>query len=515
MLIISKRNRLTAVPFFCFCMRSIFLFAFVLVVAYATAQNYYTDALLYSRNFAGGTARSIGVAGAFGSVGADLGSIHINPAGLGLYRSTDMAVTPGLRLGYNQSSFNGNSTNTSFSNVYFGQAGIAWTLFLKEGSANDELSFNPNKIRSVTIGLNYQRQSFFTRRTEYSATNVGASNATGFANYVNATQSPVNLNNYPPEVVLLRDAGIIYQDTSNGNYLSGVASPVNQYGNMARKGAKDEVSIAVGANVNDKIYFGFGIGIPIVTNLLTSEFSEVNANDSVIHFNSYLFQDDLRASGVGVNASLGFIYRATSWMRVGVAYHLPTFYTLSDEYLLQSQVNFDTAIVTSGVQYAPLRYRFRSPMKGTISMSFYAKQHAFFSVDYEFMNYGAMRYNFGKDYTAYSERTNNFMKTNYTFGHTLRAGVEGAHKWFRVRAGYSFSSSPFKKTYGNATYREAVHSGSIGLGYKGKKFYADLTYTVSATKDVHSLMALADITNKLASHRVLVTLGWRITPRKR
>lgn len=515
MLITSKRNRITAIPFFCFCMRSIFLFAFVFVRAYVVAQNYYTDALLYSRNFTGGTARSIGVAGAFSSVGADLGSMHINPAGLGLYRSTDMAVTPGLRLGYNQSSFNGNNTNTSFSNVYFGQAGIAWTLFLKEGSANDELSFNPNKIRSVTIGLNYQRQSFFTRRTEYSATNVGISNATGFAEYVNAAQLPVNLNNYPPEIVLLRDAGLIYLDTATGNYQSAVPAPVNQYGNIARKGAKDEVNVAAGANINDKVYVGLGIGIPIVSNLFVSEFSEVNANDSVIYFNSYLFRDDMRASGVGVNASVGLIYRATSWMRIGAAYHLPTFYTLSDEYLLQSQVNFDTAIVTSGVQYAPLRYRFRSPMKGIISMSFYVKQYAFFSVDYEFMNYGAMRYNFGKDYTAYSERTNNYLKSNYTFGHTLRAGVEGAHKWFRVRAGYSFSSSPFKKTYRNATYGEVVHSGSIGLGYKGKKFYADLAYTVSAIKDVHSLMALAAITNKLASHQVLATLGWRIMPRKR
>ena len=41
-----------------------------------------------------GTARAMAMAGAFTSLGADLSSMSINPAGLGMYRHSDISITP-------------------------------------------------------------------------------------------------------------------------------------------------------------------------------------------------------------------------------------------------------------------------------------------------------------------------------------------------------------------------------------------------------------------------------------
>lgn len=496
-------------------MKTQLLIAFWGVCLVVQAQSYENDALLYSRQQISGTARTVGVGGAFGAVGADMGSIGVNPAGLGLFRSIDISVTPGLQLAFNDSKFNNSLSTGSRSGLYMGQAGLAWTVFSKKGVSADEISFTaPNRLRSFSFAINYQRQSFFSRNIEYSGLSIPYSNVSGYTDYVNGTLYPLNLDNYSPEVVLLRDAGLIYGDTLSGLYRSGVIGPVDQYGSISTRGAKDEISIAFGGNVSDKLYFGLGIGIPLVTNLQTTSFTESNANAAdTSAFNSYTFSTDLRVSGAGFNSSLGLIYRAAPWLRLGVAYYIPTFYAFSEEYAINSDVLLDTAYIPNGVLYSPFKYKLRSPMKGVASAAFFIKQHAFIAVDYEFQNYGAMRYNFGKGYEGFTETVNNSIKQNYTFAHTIRAGVEGAIKWFRVRGGYSFSTSPYKKSYGEKGYRGVRNDITAGLGYKGKRFYADLAYVYSITGDRNAIMAIDYVRNTLSTHRVMITVGWKIQPR--
>lgn len=49
---------------------------------------------LSQTTFSLGTARSMAMAGAFTSLGADLTSMAINPAGLGMYRRNEISITP-------------------------------------------------------------------------------------------------------------------------------------------------------------------------------------------------------------------------------------------------------------------------------------------------------------------------------------------------------------------------------------------------------------------------------------
>ena len=68
----------------------------MLAIGTASAQNLY-DAERLSSNDLNGTARFVGMGGAMGALGGDISTIGTNPAGIGIFRSSDVSVT----LGYN------------------------------------------------------------------------------------------------------------------------------------------------------------------------------------------------------------------------------------------------------------------------------------------------------------------------------------------------------------------------------------------------------------------------------
>ena len=86
---------------------------------------------LSQQSFNFGTARSMAMAGAFTSLGADLTSMAINPAGLGMYRRNEISITPLMsfaRAENNAPTFNSNSKNR------FSIGNFGFTANVYEGS---------------------------------------------------------------------------------------------------------------------------------------------------------------------------------------------------------------------------------------------------------------------------------------------------------------------------------------------------------------------------------------------
>jgi len=54
------------------------------------------DALRYSLLEVGGTARTVGVGGGIGALGADYSVLSTNPAGLAAFRTNEFVVTPSV-----------------------------------------------------------------------------------------------------------------------------------------------------------------------------------------------------------------------------------------------------------------------------------------------------------------------------------------------------------------------------------------------------------------------------------
>src|SRR5574344_670086 len=80
--------------------------------------------LLYSQYGMNGTASYIGKAGAIGALGGDIMSAHYNPAGLGVYRTSEITFTSGIDITSTKSNYNGLKTNDSYPAYNFGNFGM-------------------------------------------------------------------------------------------------------------------------------------------------------------------------------------------------------------------------------------------------------------------------------------------------------------------------------------------------------------------------------------------------------
>ena len=106
-----------------------------------------------------GTARSMALGGAFTSLGADLASMSINPAGLGMYRRNEFSLTPLLSVAHGQTQgapswVGNNKTRFAFANV-----GVALNVFESPASP----------LTSLTLGIGMNRIADFNTRYSFSS----------------------------------------------------------------------------------------------------------------------------------------------------------------------------------------------------------------------------------------------------------------------------------------------------------------------------------------------------------
>ena len=108
------------------------------------------DALRYSRVFYSGTARFNGLSGAFGAVGADFSTLATNPAGIGLYKGSEMTLTLAPTIGYSSTNYNGSTATDSKVNLGLGSFGVGISIN----------PYNKNKtgaLKNINIGFGFNR----------------------------------------------------------------------------------------------------------------------------------------------------------------------------------------------------------------------------------------------------------------------------------------------------------------------------------------------------------------------
>lgn len=115
------------------------------------------DALRYSRLFNGGTARYMGMGGAFGALGADYSVLSSNPGGIGVYKSSDFSFTPSVHVGASNSLYNGMNGSDSKANFAVASAGYIYTKRLSSRE-------NHPGFRYVQFGMGINRLNDYNRR---------------------------------------------------------------------------------------------------------------------------------------------------------------------------------------------------------------------------------------------------------------------------------------------------------------------------------------------------------------
>ena len=123
-----------------------------LLLTTATAQNAY-DAERVIGSELNGTARFVGMGGAMSALGGDMSVMGTNPAGLGIYRSNDIALSFGFNNNAAESNFNGTIMKQNQTRASLDQVGFVYTN--KIG--------NTTSLRFVNFGFNYHKSRNFNR----------------------------------------------------------------------------------------------------------------------------------------------------------------------------------------------------------------------------------------------------------------------------------------------------------------------------------------------------------------
>ena len=314
------------------------------------------DVLKYSWQPTNGTARINAVGGAMGSLGGDISATFINPAGLGFFKTSEIVLSPGLSFLKNKSNFRGTKASDNESHFNLGTSGIVagW-----QGSgrwSSKALSFGVTRTANFTNKIYYTGKNDFSSYGEqYAAEAAGSgltldnilnSNTVSFgtrmAVYSYLIDTATLGANTNPDIVSLG----MYDNLKNGGPFL-----VNQSHTIETSGGITEFALGYAANMDDKLYIGGSIGLPIVKYQKKSTFREEDATgDNNNYFDFSDLAETFTTKGLGINAKLGVIVKPVEFIRLGFAVHSPTWYSFEDSYRATMQVNTENYRTTPGTE---------------------------------------------------------------------------------------------------------------------------------------------------------------------
>ncbi len=472
------------------------------------AQNE-SDALRFSQKFFGSTARAGAMGGAFASLGGDFSSLGYNPAGIAVYRTTEFTFTPAF--GYDDISSRYMGTRRSDTKYDFGMYNLGFVA-----SFNND---NQTGWVGTNFGFGYNRYNNFNRNKVVEGVNFESS----IADYFIA--GPYGANGVYPDDLdpfwerLAFDTYVI--DTVPGFptwYETPVMLGQTQREVISTSGNTGEWLFSFGANYEHKLYLGATFGIESVNytrNSNYSEFDELNLSD----FDQLLFKKNLKTTGRGYSFKLGAIYRPVEFVRIGGSVHLPTFFTLTDEYQHQMESWFNsgdyynaepTNIQGNRIGPRLKEYSLTTPFRAIGGVAFMLPlQLGVVSVDYEYVDYTTMRLReIDGGYDFYHE--NQVIQDVYRPAGNIRAGAELRLGMFMVRGGFASYGSPYASGQLNEGAGYTVYSG--GIGFRERTFYIDMGYTYTANEYYYMPYECAIIDpsfNQSSNSRFLLTTGIR------
>ena len=451
------------------------------------------DALRYSQQYYGGSARFVATGSSFGALGGDLSTLSTNPAGIAIYRKGEMSITPSMIETNTDAHFSGNTINN---NKKYGF--ILGNLGIASAFVDDDL----DGWKGFSMGATYNRLNNYTNYTQIEGENDKGSmldyfmlNADGYY--------PDDLDSYrefPAYDVYLLDT---VPNSPEGYYTNPLwwnADGDPKYGQTQRKiieknGGSGEYALSVGANYNDFLYLGATMGIQSFYYNEKSSFSEFGFKDST-GLESFTYSENLRANGTGVNLKLGVIIRPVDFIRIGGAIHTPTAYSVTEQYstAMDSYWNaaqsegeyayvhpFPSAQTTSDVYRGT--YKITTPLRMIADAGVVIGNYGLLSAEYEYIDYSSMR--MSSPYYNYFDENEDIRK-QFVATHNFRGGAEFRLGQISLRGGYALYGNPYNLKELDRT--DAVRTQiSGGIGIITGNIYLDFAYVHSMQNNSYFL----------------------------
>ncbi len=502
--------------------------------SYPYAQGYllsryrsYTDELpiLSSVNNGFGTARSIAMGSAYTSLGADLSSMGINPAGLGMYQSSEFGVSLNMSVSKYKNSSPLIISDNGRAKANFAPNNIGVALNFYQGLGD---------LTSFTFGFSYNRLADYNYRGDFSMRSDHMSlgevfalqlfgiprdwldNSRDYTPWGNPDMSPkdwgailgvrtglVGVHTFPADEQWKNiesqwpdEYPNKYEELENKTYyLRGVdlwetdrIASVSHRLQVDSRGSAGEYNIAGGFNIKGHTYIGFSLGLQDIYRRQNVTYTETYTNNSGADMpaNSMTYSQYSRMSGSGFNFKIGAIFNPVAGLRLGLAFHTPTWSTVTKHYSASMETVFPSNAYYDNSDTWEYDYDYNTHGRLLTGVSYTFGNKGLIALDYECDFYNWMRIRV-PDYVPDDEfeTLKQTVKETYKPRHIVRVGGEyKVTPAFALRAGFAYNGSFLKKS--NEIYNEPLPYKSMnlsaGIGYRfNNKYSLDLTYVFMKT----------------------------------
>ncbi|HAN76393.1 MAG TPA: hypothetical protein DCQ31_00795 [Bacteroidales bacterium] len=464
-------------------MRNTILGAILLLISFQGifAQNA-TDALILSQNFNFGTARYTAMGGAFSSLGGDASAINVNPAGLGIYKRSEVVATLNWGFISTETDFPiGNTVTPDASGTFalsnFGLIGAyenlgdwkyinaAFTINKKNSFKNRFSATGVNTISSMT-------DNFLDRIVDNKATNL------------NRFYEDLAWKTYLVDSATINGNLVYYTDIRDGGYGE------TQHKTKDISGGTTEYSIAVSGNYNDVVYLGMSIDIRSSRYNYTATYRESDPNDSIDFFNKFELNEELKLNANGVGMKLGAIIRPIAPLRIALAIHTPTYMEVNDSYGAALDNYFDVEVYGSdfyashdkGIEgnTSVTDYAITTPFRAVAGASLLLGKFGIISADYEYVDYTQIKMTSLATNVDF-QTENEYIRNEFQATGNLKFGAEARMGSFVFRAGYAMFGAPYRNQ--SEIKPRAATQFSAGAGINSSDFFIDLTWSKFSTAE--------------------------------
>lgn len=466
-----------------------YIYILFFISTFSTYAQDISDAVRFARNDMMGTARFSAMGGAFSSLGGDMSSLKLNPAGSSVFLNNQASGTLNLNLRNNDVNFiNLNSTDneTTFD---LNQAGAVFVY-----TSNNDVS----TVSKYSFGFTYDQvanynDSFVARGDNN--TNNGQSISQFFIDQTNDLpleflqtidgESVSDLYIFLGENfgVDSQNALLGYQayvfdpvdpdDINNREYVSNVtADNFRQNYFIDEAGYNGKFGFNASLELNKRFYFGLNLNAHYMEYERLTRFVETNS-DPTSEINRIRFDNQLRTRASAFSFQLGTIAKITPQFRAALSYQSPTWYNVSyeTEQYIETDRGNTTVVVNPNVLnvFPEYKYRTASVWRGGLSYVFGKK--GLLSVDYSIQDFSQIKYT-----TNPLRSLNQGINQHLTTAANLNIGGEYVFKTLRFRGGYFQQESPYK----DEAIMGDLTGYTFGIGHNFGNVNVDLAYTLAS-----------------------------------
>ena len=465
----------------------------ILLLAYSLSPIAYSqDVQRFAERGTIGSARYVGIGGAMTAIGGDPSAAMVNPAGLGLYRRSEISVSIDETIDNTQQV----GSNDTYQRTRFAAPQIsaiwAWGNSQKQrGLVYNNFMFSLNRLANFNRDIVVKGAGMGMVPTICNITNDEGGVSEEFL--VNKPWDNVEIGWLS---ILGKEAYLIAPDGKNRwkpavDFTDGSLS-------ISETGTSDQYTLSWAGNISNQWYIGIGLNIPTINYTKHTSLREENKQNS----SSAELKSMFHVSGVGVSGSFGLIYRPIQALRIGASLQTPTILSLSrqstgDMYSTIAGQKYEVLTPESGVMDIDIA----SPLRTSVSVAGQMGKIGLIAVQYDY---------------AHSNEMEDI--------HTLRMGAEAQMtRGLFLNAGYVYESSFMKedpkwllgyneiRTDMDYRYTAATQYASAGIGYRSDVVVAQLAYQYG-WQTIHQYaseeQALPFYVDS-HTHRIVATLAWR------